>query len=136
MEGDFLSGWLDHKVVKKLLIVSSQVLTAILFNPYEDKPTFSLSLVLGSRGGFGFIPGVSASYLLFSFPAFPFFFYSDLHKSSLNGLTDLKERKYRSFFCLHFSHFFRTLGVFFPVSLTPICYIFILFLTKPILVFS
>ena len=80
--------------------VSSQVLTAILFNPYEDKPTFSLSPVLGSRGDFGFIPGLSSQ--LFSPPAFPFLFYSYSYESSLNGLIDLKESKDRSFICLQF----------------------------------
>ncbi|KAF1375092.1 hypothetical protein PFLUV_G00235830 [Perca fluviatilis] len=93
----------------------AQVLTAILFNPYEDKPTFSLSPFLGSRRGFGFIPGISSQ--LFSLPASPFFFYSDSYKSSLNGLANLKERKDRSFFSVFI--FSWTLGILSAVFLIP-----------------
>lgn len=70
--------------------------TAILFNLYEDKPTFSLSLVLGSGESFAFIPGVSSQ--LFSSPAIASDFCSDSYKSFLNGLVDLKEGKDRSFY--------------------------------------
>lgn len=102
--------------------------------PYEDKPTFSLSPVLGSRRGFGFIPGVSSQ--LFSFPAFHLFFCSDSYKSSLNGLADLKERKDRSFFSLNF---FSSLDFGCRLSSLQFWFqsvrVYFLFLTKPILVF-
>ena len=83
--------------------------TAILFNLYEDKPTFSLSLVLGSRESFGIIPGVSSQ--LFSSPAVASYFYSDSYKSFLNGLIDWKEGKDRSFYPSLDLFFSWTLGV-------------------------
>lgn len=111
--------------------MSPQVLTAILFNPYEDKPTVSLSSVLGSRRGFGFDPGDSSQ--LFSSPAIPFLLYSELYKSSLNGLIDLKERKDSSFsvYTLSFSseRWVSSLQSFDSALLH------LKFLTKPILVF-
>ncbi|KAG7510435.1 hypothetical protein JOB18_021476 [Solea senegalensis] len=66
----------------------TQVLLASL-NPYEEKPTFSLSPVVGRRGGVDFSPGLSC--LFYSFPAFPSLFTSDSYKSSLNGLRNLKD---------------------------------------------